>query len=299
MYKRHFTMNNGYDEELEVHAENYMSMNEIMMVAKTRPLNRDFSRYDFFVDREYVSNEDWYGFSDSSELREMMAKGLKDTAGITNLERYAHKAYVEESEKYVRTALDVAGGGVNVPLVLSGSPECMYSRKKAKVKSKIINMGIHNEVVCTVSQESYKHAGMLVAQVVSKLEKAGYRLRINMLDAYYCHGRNIHVLTTVIKRENEPMNYARMLFPLTSVASSRGVGFAWVARNPEYHEWDLGGYAENAFRDKCMMKDMFEKATGLARFTMFTVKDLIGMYRERGDDATTKYIESKLMESVE
>lgn len=300
MYKKQFKMMGARGKELSIYAENYMNTNEIAMVAKTRPLNRNFSRYDFFVDKKYSSDEDWYGFYRSEELLEMMAKGIKDNDAISNLQRYAHKAMVEEKDKYSRTVLGVAGGGVNVPLLLSGSPECMYSRAKAPVKTKIINMGIHNEIVCGITQERYRHAGMLVAQLVSKLEKAGYRLRINMMDAYYNNTPKICVLTSVIKRENEPMNYARILYPLTSVASSRGMGFAWAARNPDFTMSDLGTYAEFAFdSDGQKMDEMFEMATGLKGFTSFKIKDLIDMYRERGDDATMKYMESRLMASVE
>ena len=66
---------------------------------------------------------------------------------------------------------------MNVPLMLSGSPMCMYSRKKAPVKSKIINMGLHCEITGEIGPTSYMNAGMLVARLVSKLDLEERRRR--------------------------------------------------------------------------------------------------------------------------
>lgn len=304
MYKRQFKMEGSYGE-LEIYAENYMNALEVAHVAEAREPNPSgwFDRYDFFVNKERPNDPDWYGFSTKEELLEMARVGMKDRKMVNNIQKYAHKAMVEEKDKYTSKVMSVAGGGVNVPLLLSGSPMCMYSRKKAPVRSKIINMGIHCEVTCEISQKAYEHAGMLIAQIVSKLEKAGYRLRINTMDAFYSYGSNrINVLTTVVKRENEPMNYARILYPLTSVSYSRGLGFAWVARNPDFNKSDLGTYAENAFPSSergVKMDEMFEGCTGLKGFTSFKIKDIIRMYQNKGDEATLKFMESRLMSSIQ
>ena len=228
--------------------------------------------------------------------------GVRDVKMVNAIQRYSHKAVVKEEEKYAQRTLSVAGGGVNVPMLLSGAPECMYSRKQAAVRCKISNMGRHCEITAEISPTKYAHAGMLIAQLVSKLEKAGYRMRINTMDAYYSGGKRINVLTTVIKRENEPMNYARLLYPLTSVSFSRGMGFGWCCRNPDYKSSGFGTYAEYAFSSydrKLKMDEMFEKATGLKGFTSFTIKDVINMYRDKGDDATLRYMEARLMSSIQ
>lgn len=301
MYKKQFKMQ-GKDREMDIYAENFMNATEVIRVSATRKLNNTFSRYDYFVDKKSPNDSYWSGFRSQEELFRMASLGVDDSQMVNSIQRYTHKAAVEEKDKYTTTVLSVAGGGVNVPLLLSGSPMCMYSRKKAPVKSRIINMGIHCEVTCEISQSSYAHAGMLIAQIVSKLEKAGYRLRINTMDAFYSWGcKRINVLTTVVKRENEPMNYARILYPLTNVSFSRGLGFAWVARNPDFNKSDLGTYAEYAFPDSersMMMDEMFELSTGLKGFTSFKIKDIINMMKSKGDDATMKYMEARLMSSI-
>jgi len=270
------------------------------MVARTREVKRDFRYCDYLGDKK-TADKDWNGFATQEELFSMCDFGVRDQQMVNALQRYAYKAMAKDEEKYTRKVMSVAGGGVNVPLLLSGSPECMYSRKKAPVKSKIVNLGIHCEITCEVTSEKYAQAGMLVAELVSKLEKAGYRLRLHTMDAYYCGGKKINVLTTVLKKENEPMNYARMLYPLTNVSYSRGLGFGWVARNPDYRQSGLGTYAETAFSSDeraSKMDEMYELATGLKGFVSFTLKDLIHMIHSKGEEATMKYMESKLMRSI-
>lgn len=301
MYKRQFDIQGRGGKQLRVYAENYSNAMEVFSIAATRPINdRIGSYYDFLVNTDLQMNKDWYGFTSKDDLYDLAVHGVKDIQMTQQVQRYAHKAYVQEKEKYSRTTLSVAGGGVNVPLLLSGSPECMYSRKKANVKSKIINMGIEVEITSEVGTKEYRHAGMLIAQLISKLEKAGYRIRLNTVDPYYAHGNRINVLSVTLKRENEPMNYGRMLYPLTSVSSSRGLGFGWAARNPDFNH-DIGCYTETAF-DECdkglKMAELFENSTGLKGFTMFMVKDIVRMYKRDGDDRTMKFIESKLMASV-
>lgn len=304
MYKKQFKMQGKYGSEMEIYAENFMNAAEVIRVCSNRSLSRHLGgAYDYFVDRKAPYDSRWSGFKSQEDLFRMASLGITDAQMVNSVQKYAHKATVEEKDKYTTTILDVAGGGVNVPLLLSGSPMCMYSRKKAPVKSKIINMGIHCEVTCEISQEKYAHAGMLIAQTISKLEKAGYRMRINTMDAFYSSGcKRINVLTTVVKKENEPMNYARILYPLTNVSYSRGIGFAWCTRNPDFNKSDLGTYAEYAFDSENrseMMDEMFEKATGLKGFTSFKIKDLINMIAQKGDDATLKYMEARLMASVQ
>lgn len=301
VYKKKFKMVGVGGKDLSVYAENYSNTMEVFSVAKTRNLNTRIGKeYDFLVGKTSVYNRDWYGFETQEELYELATLGMRDVQMARDIQRYAHKAYVQEKEKYSRTTLSVAGGGVNVPLLLSGSPECMYSRKKAPVKSKIINMGINVEITSEVGHGSYEHAGMLIAQLISKLEKAGYRIRLNTVDAYYACGNRINVLSITLKRENEPMNYSRMLYPLTSVSSSRGLGFGWAARNPDFNH-SIGCYSEEAFEhDEREQKasEMFENATGLKGFTLFAVKDIVRMFKRDGDERTMRYIESRLLASV-
>lgn len=292
------------EEEFEIFAENYANASEVFIVAQTRPNNGRLEKcYDHLCDKHTSGSKSWDGFETYDELRAMADFGVRNQQMVNNIQKYAHKAIVEEKDKYTTRTLNVAGGGVNVPLLLSGSPECMYSRKKAPVKSKIINMGLHCEITGEITPERYEHAGMLIAELVSKLEKAGYRLRINTMDAYYSGGgHRINVLTTVIKKENEPMNYARLLYPLTNVSFSRGMGFGWCCRNPDFKNSGLGTYAEYAFDAydrKLKMDEMYEKCTGLKGFTSFQIKDMINMYREKGDEATMKYMEARLMSSIQ
>lgn len=298
MFKRQFDYK-GY----KVSAENYASASEIIAVAQTRKPNPRVGDegYDFLGYDKAPNSPSWDGFSTQDELFEMARLGIKDHDQIESVQRYAFKARADEKEKYTQKILSVAGGGVNIPLLLSGAPECMYSLKRQKVRTKIIKMGIHCEITAEVKEHDYAAIGRLTGQLISKLEKAGYRLRMHSMDAYWPGGTDIFVLTNVIKRENEPMNYGRILYPLTSVSYTRGLGFGWVARNPDFTGYSLGGYVEEAFDEDTMKQDMdemFARSTGLEGFVSFTMKDLINLRRSKGDDFTMRYMESRMLESI-
>lgn len=289
---------NKKDGTVTVHAENFTSVAEVAAVtrARTKVPGGQFRGHDYFGDNWYNAiTGDWYGFEDQEEFLDLISNGVTDSDIVRKVAKYSGKAEVKEQDKLSRRVWDVAGGSVDVASWLAGNPTCMQRYEKKRVKSKVVNIGIETEVTCEISSSMYEKAGMILAKTVSKLEKAGYRIGIRAMTGFYAGGSNIITMSAVIKKEYSPMNYARMMMPLTKVAFDRGIGWGWAGRNPNYGN-QVGTYVCRAFTGNttAKMEEMYEKASGLKDFTVFSHKDMIKMLNESGEDGLEKYIEARI-----
>ena len=140
-----------------------------------------------------------------------------------------------------------------------------------------------------------------------KLEKAGYRIRLIAMDAYedgdhYSRPKEmfddrhaIWVVTHVIKKENEPMNYRRIMFPLTRMAYHRGLGFGWMAVNGAPNIWGLGGLIDYVITDNGEREEMFAKACGADDYIILSQDDVIGYIRRYGLEKAQQMVDAKVM----
>ena len=294
---------NGWGKKkLRVKAQNFSSAAELVSWCKGRECVDGMHSYDYFNGRD-PSRKGWSDFSSSEDLKKLVETGVSNKKLIEETAKYARTARVKDEEKLVQRTMDVVGGGVDVPAYLTGVPTCMYGLKKKKVKSRIVKLCIYCKALCNVDKEDYKKAGELIAKTVAKLEKAGYRIRLLAMDAYedednpeFYDGRHgIWVVTHMVKRENEPMNYRRILFPLTRMAYHRGLGFGWMAVNGAPNIYGLGGAIERVIRNEHDREEMFAKACGADDYIILSQDDVIGYIRRYGQEQAQKMVDAKVM----
>ena len=284
----------------KVHAETFSSCNEAMMVTRMRPAPKGWRMDIDFCAEKWICQcpySNWDGFSSKEEFDELMRYGVQDTSVIPKVARYAAKADVEDRDKLTQRGYDVVGGCVNVPRFLTGNPKCMYTLKRRPTTSKIINIGVLCGVTCGHSPEEYQEAGMAVTKVIAKLEKAGYRVSLTTMGAFAdLYNNDVWLITTSVKRENMPMNYSRIMFPLTSVAYFRGLCFGWVVRTGYRGKSSLGTTLDYIFNEgDDRTEELFIRASGLNQNTKcFTIKELISICHKRGGEAAEKYIEGEI-----
>ena len=291
---------------IRVFAEHFSSAAELVSYCEGRAYVPGMERNDFF-NGENPNNPSWSDFKSSKELLELIENGVLDQELLVGVNRYARTAMVKDEEKLTQRCMDVVGGGVDVPAYLTGIPTCMHSMKRKKVKSKIVKLCIYCKALCDVDKNDYKQAGELITKTVAKLEKAGYRIRLIAMDAYedgdyyerphsMFDGRHaIWVVTHVIKKENEPMNYRRIMFPLTRMAYHRGLGFGWMAVNGAPNICGLGGSIERVIRDNGEREEMFAKACGAENYIILSQDDVIGYINRHGLEKAQQMIDAKVM----
>lgn len=288
---------------IRVIAENFDSAAELVRVCKERKVSPYYSSHAYF--NEDLTGGSWDDFEDSNDLIKLVENGVKDQSILDGVNRYARTARVKDEEKLVQRCMDVVGGGVDVPAYLTGVPTCMHSLKRLKVKSKVIKIGIYCHVLCNISAEQYRKAGELITKTVARLEKAGYRIRMRAVDVYEDSGwrdrkgfdgrHTLWMVTHMVKRENEPMNYRRIMFPITRVAYERGLGFAWMAVNGSPMIYGLGGQASRVVSDPGEFEDIIAKGCGEEDYVIFSQDEIIGYIQKNGMEKAQKMVEAKVL----
>lgn len=295
--------------DFDVVAENFTSTAEVIAVTRTRPpCDESWKNRRDYLNETWDNGQEppghgWEGFSGKEEFEELIHLGVRDTSMLKDVRKYSAKATVKEKDKLAVQCRDVVGGGVDVPTFLTGNPQCMYALKRKKVKSKIIEIGIECGLTCDYSVNQYKKAGMALTKVVAKLEKAGYRVALISMSAFLDERNDrICMMTNIIKRENAPMNYSRIMFPLTSIGYFRGLGFGWIVRLPEYKGYSgLGPHISSCFRigeENEGIENMFRTAIGHDNFIAVSMKQMVRICDREGQEKLEKYIESKVMDVV-
>lgn len=287
---------------VRVHAENFSSAAELVSYCKGRKCVAGMSSEDFFNGRN-PSDKYWSNFNSSKELVELVERGIEDLSAVSGTAKYAKTAVVKEHEKLTQKCMDVVGGGVDVPAYLTGVPTCMHTLKRQRVKSKIVKLCIYCKALSNIDASDYQKAGEVIAKTVAKLEKAGYRIRLLAMDAYedddnpsFYDGRHgIWIVTHMIKKENEPMNYRRVLFPLTRMAYHRGLGFGWMAVNGAPYIYGLGGAIERVVDDDKEREQMFAQACGADDYIILSQVDVIKYIQRHGTEQAQKMVDSTVM----
>ena len=297
----------GNWREYDVRCENFSSTQEVIAVTRARSApDESWKREIDFCDESWTSYKKtgtWYGFNNKDEYERLVRFGVEDTSVVKDVRKYSAKASVLDKDKLAVRCMDIVGGGVNVPVYLTGNPQCMYTMKRKKVKSKIVTIGIECGLTCDYSAKQYQRAGMALTKVVAKLEKAGYRVALISMAAFIDEKNDVLcMMTNVIKRENTPMNYSRIMFPLTSITYFRGLAFGWVARNKDYRGYsNLGPHFSSIFpygeRNE-RIEEMFQTAVGHDNFIAVSMKQMVGICDGQGQEALERYIEGKIMEVV-
>lgn len=284
---------------VKVHAEYFSSMGEAVRHVKQMPGKEDNKHDQFFQYNRDPNDPRWSGFTTVAELNDLCENGLKDTGDVTDVIKYAGQAMVQQKDKLVQRCMDVAGGAVDVPLFLSGSPECMMGLKRKKVRSRVVKATVNCEVLCDISANQYLEAGRAIARTVASLEKAGYRVRLVANCGLWDCGSEAALMSVVIKRENEPCNYRRLLYPLMSPSFFRGLGFNWACTLPDYDPgWGLGQRFDMAFDDSIKeetLDQVTRKVCGEG-FVRFSINDVVTMNNRNNSDTTEGFLKAKMLD---
>ena len=143
--------------------------------------------------------------------------------------------------KRTRAINDVAGYIPIIPNALMGLPKSMINSKMVTKKSKIINVVVDVTYQWSLSSEKVAEYYSKVLAYLISLEKQGFRVRISNYMMFGNSGsEQVHVATVLVKRENQPIDIKRLLFPITHTGTLRLFGFDWYERLPNAKY--IGGY---------------------------------------------------------
>lgn len=231
--------------------------------------NTDSLRYNSSEDESY----DFTGTKSLSEAYNLCKYGDEE------LRKYIYK-YTSELEtidtanKIRRSTInDVVGFMPNVPNYIIGLPNNMIRDNRTILKSKIINIFINISAPWHVSKEDIQRNAAMFVSAINRLEEEGYRCNVysgSIGEHSYKDIKN--ALIVKIKSDKEPLNLAKMAFPLAHPSMLRRLKFKWMEIIP----LDFGsGYGTTISNEKEIKKllSMFFRDIN---FTILCVSDSYG-----------------------
>lgn len=186
-----------------------------------------------------------YGFRHHSELQ----NGLRTGTGVRTAGDGPTSSRTLETERLAELRRDVAGGAVIVPALTAGEPACMWTLRRRKVRSRTLGLCVDTGMLCNRTAEEYREAGQAVMDAIASLERAGYRIRLDVAYTSFMSkcGTQVVGMSMPVKGLGEPMNRRRVMWCLTEIAFMRGVCFDWQAHLPDMTDSGLGKDIEDAW----------------------------------------------------
>lgn len=184
---------------------------------------------------DHIKTKDSWALGDTmksgEEALDKFKNGYNDT--VKDIQMAVNNAIKTiPQEKTVSMSSGVVGFAPIVPNAILGLPNSMITVKRKTIKSKVIDILYSTSVAAYVGAGEITKAGIKLLETIVKLEKKGYRVRLNILASYY-ENHDADVGIVCIKSENEPMTLSRLTFPLTTPAMFRVLSFAWYERSPQ------------------------------------------------------------------
>lgn len=257
-------------------------------------------------ENDLFESDDWSdpwstGGHTKEEIHGMIRHGSDNTELTQKIKLYIDDVNnTAKVEKYKTIEYRPFGCAVCVPRALSGNPNCMILPKKQAVKTRIINLVVDSGVSGGISESKYKALGSVMARAIYDMERSGFRVRLTVVDTTDNHqssNKTILVSKITLKDEREPMNLARILYPLTEPSFPRRVGFTLISRAPEWDDcWSLGVMSgPESLKKKIYNTVIGTNAIGL---TFDTMCDMISNKGDRKDvQKIIEYIFEKLEEN--
>ena len=236
-----------------------------------------------------------YGSSDDDDYRFSGTHSLKEALelckyGDEKLRQYIYQQNLQfdnvDSLNKVRrsTVNDVVGFMPNVPNYILGVPTNMIRDNRTMISSKVLNVFINVSAAWHVDKEYIKQNAAKYVCAINRLEEEGYRCNIYAGSAGE-RGDRENLLVVKIKSDKEPMNLAKMAFPLCHPSMLRRLKFKWMETIPI----DFGlGYSSSITSDTQISR-LLKNIFGDIKFTILSVSsspgkigDVMEMLKKKG-----------------
>lgn len=223
----------------------FTSIDELINYLETHPSKRYNSSsegtYDFTGTKSLQEALDLCKYGDE-ELRKQIYEETLKFNSIDSIDKIKHML-----------VNDVVGFMPNVPNYVMGIPMNMIRDNRTVVKSKIINIAINISASWNIRQKELKNNAAKYLAAINKLEQEGYRCNVYSISSS-SYGKADNLLVTRIKTDREPMNIAKMAFPLCHPSMLRRLKFKWM----ETLDYDFGqGYGSPNHTPETLLKKLF------------------------------------------
>jgi hypothetical protein len=163
-----------------------------------------------------------FGWPQGTELVNQMRAKISHRLGIKN--------------RQLVTCQDVMGGMVDVPLFLSGVPDCMVSFEESETSQVgFVHVHISTGVGASVSTRDIQLQGAMVGALIDALESCNHRVKLTWERSSRSYDQVTQGITLwmVLKDYQESLDLDRLTFFLCNNAARRGIAWTNYLKSPE------------------------------------------------------------------
>lgn len=184
--------------------------------------------------------------------------------------------------------LGVVGYNVNVPLYLQGVPTCMESAKK-QVCNDIVNIVYNCGANCNVTSDDLKRGAIDLMKSIIDMERNHKRVNLYLVQCtegypYNKTGQRLAVFGMKLKRDREPLNVRKLVFPLCSSSFFRRIYFRI---NETLFESDFGDGYGCSYHNNDGICEVVKNIFNVDSFELWNYKGKQGMFK-KGNKVLTK-----------
>lgn len=233
---------------------------------------------------EEVYNQLWGMFQAGTDKTQVVSEVHSSANNFHNTMGALTIGFIEEPA--------TSGTRIDPNKVVKGDPQCFIRSVPIDVGFPVIKIAIDCGILGNVMTETIVDRGRLIAEAIVRAELGGYKTRITACSATHMYNDSkIVVMALNLKREDEPINYSRVLYPILEPSFLRGVSFSWRATLPELHDSQTPGMGRSIYADYTaaqraeLYEDVFDADT--------LVFNIGAMCAEMSHDEAKEYIENQ------
>lgn len=208
--------------------ETFNGVNEFLNVIGKREPNKVFKGET--LSSEHGSSE-FTMTKDYAESVELMTTGYKD--GLNDLMKCKGTAvhHTGNVRKHIPQA-GIVGYAPHVPNAIAGVPQSMISSQKIEQRAKVLTIVYDCGADYTVKAKSFVKAGRNILDLVMMLELQGYRVRVDIQEAF-CTYTERAICRITVKNHRQPINPLKISYLMLHPSFFRRQGFKWLETVPE------------------------------------------------------------------
>ena len=243
--------------------EEFSNFNEFINVNNNRPIVWECNSRP----ARKREDKDFTGCESFEEAQELLLHGYNESVDrmiktVNALQKSGEKT------KTVRFA-DVCGYAPIVPNAIIGLPCSMMNQKKQQVKARVVTLVYDVNCAWYVTTQELLDYGCRVINCALNLERAGYRVKIDIASTFNEEGKRQYIMRVPLKNEDQPINIKRVSFGMSHAAMLRYLAFDWAERLPGSKHLSAFGRAIQ-FAPKCFenVKEVFGENEFLIHYGM-------------------------------
>lgn len=184
-----------------------------------------------------TGDSDFTGTQSYEEATELITKGWEEVLPkIKEKFDTAVKHNQNGSIDKRRTCNHVVGYAPNVPNAILGLPQSMIYQHKEPQKCKVVSIVYAPDANCGTSAETFIKAGIVVLNIINRLELNGIRVRLMIASMDSYSNKTFISCTINVKDYREQLDLKKLAFPIAHPSMLRRFGFKWLETFPELKE---------------------------------------------------------------